>query len=295
MTSAPATIAAPTKVGYDPAMTRSAWRWIYAFAVIFLAGPLCCWLVGAVDAVDGSAAAGATLSARPAIALLALLGAGAVAAIAGLIGARFFSERTGLVGAGLALSWTPWAVGRLDDFAHQPFERAIFPSLAIEGAIIGALAVALAITICRQARRSGHGGDPANSGLLEGGMLGPIIALVVGGIAAWVVARSYDPGQGFGAAFCAGLFGSLVGRVVDNRSPDRAYFAIVPALAVAAPLIAAFASGAQAVAHIYAGEVFPPGMVMPMDWLAGSLVGIPMGTAWAGSIIEKKLAETARS
>ncbi len=267
-------------------MIRSALRWLYFSAALFLAGPLCWRLVCLIPASDGGLAAGATLSAAPFLSILATIAAFAVAGLFGCAGARFFaSERTGLFSAGLALSWTPWSIARLDDLSRSSGSFSM-SALAIEGALLGLFGcgVAWLIWVCRS-RSSRSYSDPRSTSL---GLLGPAVALAVGAACAWAVARSNAPGQGLASGVVAALLGTLVGRVIDADATDRAFFVSAALLAVASPLLAAQGGGGGIIEQVYSGAIFPTARVMPIDWIAGALLGIPLGSAWASSMIEKR-------
>lgn len=284
----PASFADHSAAGYQPDMVRATLRWVYLMGVLFIAGPLCARLVTLTPAPGGGPASGATLSVAPIPALLATFGALCIAAALGAVGGRLFSPRTGFFAAGLALAWTPWAIGRMDDLVRVPLGRAVLPALAIEGAIMGALGVGVGLVIWL-ARRPGAERDKAFG--LGGGIVGPLVAIGVGGVAAWAVSRSSDAGQALGAATFAALFGALVGRVVDSGSPDRVYLLSMLVLAIAAPLVAMFTSNAPTIDLVYSGSIFPPALIMPLDWVTGALLGIPMGSAWASSMLEKRTPE----
>lgn len=287
-------------------MIRSALRWLFFSVALFLAGPLCWRLVCLIPASDGGLAAGATLSVAPFRAMLATIAAFAIAGLCGCAGARFFtSERTGLFSAGLALAWTPWSVARLDELARSTGSLAMFP-LALEGAFLGLLGIALAWLIhasrLRPIRLLPEPG--AFSPRSARGLLGPAVALAVGAACAWAVARSNEPGQGLAAGVAAALFGTLVGRIIDADTDDRAFFISAALLAVASPLLAAQGAGAGGgvgsvgaglVEQVYSGAIFPTARVMPIDWIAGALLGVPLGSAWAASMIEKRTHPTALS
>lgn len=280
--------AAQPAAGYQPDMVRATLRWAYLLAVLFIAGPASARLVSMAPAADGGRASGATLSASPVSALLATAGAFAIAAALGALGARLFSPRTGYFAAGLSLSWSPWVIGRMDDLVRAPVSRSALAALSIEGAILGALGVGVGMVIwlVPGSRPLGGGAPVARSP--SGGVLGPVVAVGVGGIAAWAVSRSNDPGQALGAATLAALFGTLVGRIVDARSQDRAYLLSMLVLAVASPLVAMWGFSAPLIERVYSGDIFPPARIMPLDWIAGALLGIPMGSAWAASMLEKR-------
>ncbi len=288
-----ARFAAPAASGYQPSMVRVTLRWVYFFGVIFLAGPLCYRLVSIVPAVDGAKASGALLGTSPFQALLGLIAAFAIAAILGAAAARLFSPRSGLFAAGLALAWTPWAIGRMDDLVRVPATGSILTSLSIEGAIVGALGVGVGAVVWFALRTSQSSQERAADPFLPAGLLGPLVAIGVGGIAAWAIARSVNPGQAFGAAVFAALFGVVVGKVVDHRSPDRAYLLSALVLAAVTPILASMGSSMSLMERVYTGALFPPAMILPLDWIAGALLGIPLGSAWASSMLEKRAPESA--
>jgi hypothetical protein len=60
-------------------------------------------------------------------------------------------------------------------------------------------------------------------------------------------------------------------------------------LAIVGPISGAIAQSSTIVADMYAGNLMPLAAPLPLDWVAGFFVGVPMGLGWAASMIEKRL------
>ncbi|HBS28952.1 MAG TPA: hypothetical protein DEB06_05775, partial [Phycisphaerales bacterium] len=118
--------------------------------------------------------------------------------------------------------------------------------------------------------------------------IGPLVGVLAGGAAAWAVARSGLPGQTIASAATAGMVGTLVGSVIDQRSPMWAYAGIGVAMGLAGPVAAMVLHGDRVVEAVFSGRVAALARPSGMDWLAGVLMGVPVGDAWAASMLERK-------
>jgi len=261
-------------------MSRTILKWTLLAIAGAILGPIAYHLIGATPAPDGSRAVTALLSASPVrstlLTALCLVMAGAI----GVLTARLVSVRSGMFASGLVLIWAAASGGHLEAIIRRTHSGSSLVALAAEGALLGAAGILIAWLITR--RSSGASADGAAA------PLGPALGIVVGAIAGWAVARSGMTGQTIAAAAAAGLFGTLVGTVVDQRSALWTYASIAVVLGLVGPLIAKFTLGDRLVEAVYAGTVSALAWPAPMDWLAGVLIGVPMGDAWAASMLERK-------
>ena len=62
----------------------------------------------------------------------------------------------------------------------------------------------------------------------------------------------------------------------------------IAVLAIVGPLSGEALASSGVVATTYKGNLFPLANISALDWIAGGLLGIPLGVAWAGSMIEKR-------
>lgn len=267
-------------------MSKALLRWVMLGLAALVAGPAAGWLSGSLRAPDGGRDATALLSESPARGVAYLLGVVGIAGLLGVVTARLCSLKTGLFSAGLVLAWAAWAGGRVDGIVRRTQSGSCLWSLALEGAALGLVGMILGWIITRAAAR--HTEEPKRAGAGPVWLTGPPIGIVVGGLAAWAFARSDLAGQAIVAATMAGLCGTLVGRVVIHRAPVASFLAVGAVLAVVGPVSGVVMEGPHLVESVYAGSVFPLSRLMPLDWLAGSFLGVPLGAAWAASMLEKR-------
>jgi hypothetical protein len=119
--------------------------------------------------------------------------------------------------------------------------------------------------------------------------------ILAGGAGAFLVAASPLKGQAIGAAIIGAVCVGIAGRLVEVRAPLPTLMVPVAVLSALGPLVGALlAGGGEAgLATVYRGAIFPISQIVPMDWLAGGFVGVPLGVAWAASMVEKRTVSVA--
>jgi hypothetical protein len=125
----------------------------------------------------------------------------------------------------------------------------------------------------------------------KGGLAVLPVAIIAGAAAAWFIGVTPLKGQAVFAAMLAGVVGAAVGRLVDFEAALPSLVLPIVALAVLGPLsgFALAGGGGSNVVHAaYKGTLFPLANITALDWIAGALIGVPAGVAWAGSMMEKK-------
>jgi hypothetical protein len=116
--------------------------------------------------------------------------------------------------------------------------------------------------------------------------------LAAAGVVAWIFAPDSLKGQTFAAAAFAGLFGAVAMKMAARHYvTPLVVFCVVGVLACAGPAVAAvyYGSGSGIVRPVYSGAiggVLPLARILPLDWLAGALVGVPIGLSWGGAMTE---------
>ncbi len=163
--------------------------------------------------------------------------------------------------------------------------------LAAEGLLLGAVSVAMVYALWAVVPRSMH---PKSGPRQEQAFRNPAlamaipIAVVAGGIAAAFIAGSPLKGQAVAAAVVGGIAAGAAIRLFDLHTPVPAMFVAIAALATLGPLSGVVMAGSGVVSATYRGTLFPLAWILPLDWIAGGLLGIPLGVAWAASMMEKK-------
>lgn len=265
-------------------MTRTLITWMCILVAAFLVGPAAGWLAGSLRAPDGGTDASGLLSQTPLLGLAKMIGVVLLAGGMGVAAARVVSARTGLFCAGLVLAWGAWRAGRVDEILRAAQSPAPLWTLSIEAAVLGAAALIAGLAILKAGRADQR--DRADGVTSRSALVGMAVALAVGGVAAFVVAKGEMVGQTFAAACAAGLFGATVGRAVRHSAPMASFLAAGAVLAVAGPAAGALASGGHVIFDLYSGHLLPLARPMPLDWLAGVFIGVPIGASWAASMVE---------
>lgn len=278
-------------------------RWAIPLSALFILGPLAAALIAGLRAPDGGGQVSLLLSTTPMQGVLGGLAALGLALLAGVLGARFIEQRSGLMAAGLVLAWAAWNTGRIDRvLAISPARSALF-TLAVESALFGLLAVGVALVILKVPTRMPRfiaAGDTTRvlgdkthhepTRLIDPTAALALAAAIVGAaVGAWFVASAMLKGQTFAAAVVAGLLAAAAGRLASQRVTPAWFFLGLVLVAIAGPVIATFmhAGTLGPTRAAFAGRLFPLARLMPLDWIAGAFVGVPLGLWWAGSMIEK--------
>jgi hypothetical protein len=278
-------------------------RWAIPLSALFILGPLAAILIANLRASDGSGNISLLLSTAPTQGIIGGLVALGLALIAGILGARFIEQRSGLMAAGLVLAWAAWNTGRVDRLLAISNAKTALFTLAAETAVFGLLATAIAFIILKVPTRmprfiaAGDAtrvlGDKTHHEpvkLIDPTAAIALIAAIIGAaVGAWFVAAAMLKGQTFAAAVVAGLLAATAGRLATQRISPAVFFLGLILVAIAGPVIATFMhTGTLGPTRAaFAGKLFPLARLMPLDWIAGAFVGIPLGLWWAGSMIEK--------
>ena len=258
-------------------------RGLLALALAFAAlGPIAGLFVGALPGVDGGTQATLLIGQSPIAGLIAGIAAFGVAAVAGGIGSKAAGLNVGLACAGLTLSWAAWLSGRLDEIVLVS-RVSPMPGLVIEGLFV-MLLLAGVLYIVR--RYSISEPDPESEGGASAIAISLTIGLAMSAVAAWLLAVEPLKGQTIGAAFVAGLVGAATARLVFLRLPGWTAAAIPAALAILGPL-ATHAIAGDVVADVFDRSLFRLGWLLPLDWAAGALTGIPIGLAWTDNVVQQ--------
>lgn len=276
-------------------MIRSIGRWLCPTLSLFVLGPAAYLVTSSLGRADGLPDATLLLSSTPVLGLLAGAIVFALAWLAGVLAARLVSPFSGLTHAGFVLAWAAWGTGPI-----LPLVRAgtspdgALRTLALEGLLVAGLSAVLAVLIARAAPtvRAESSDDPPESGRFDSRLIGAFaVAIMAGAVASWIVAREPLKGQAIGAAAAAGIAAAVAARVLTSAATPAAFFvAAVGALgAVSSAYAAATApSGDRTLALLYAGTMTPLASITPLDWAAGAFLGVPLGLAWAASLVGRK-------
>jgi hypothetical protein len=284
-------------------MLNALLRWSIPLTALFILGPIAAHFTSALRAADGGGQTSLFLNTSPLSGILAGLLALALALGIGIIGARFIEGRSGLLAAGFVLAWAAWGGGRVDRILARTQTSSTLYTLAIEAAVLALAAVAVAFIILRIPTRVPRfiaAGDTTRdrtthihrepTAFVDKALPIAILAAAAGAaLGGWLIAQDFLKGQTFAAAAVGGVLAAAAGRLVSQRITPAAFFLGLMLVAIAGPIIATFLhpSALGPARAALAGTLFPLARPLPLDWLAGAFVGIPLGLWWAGSLLEK--------
>ena len=121
-----------------------------------------------------------------------------------------------------------------------------------------------------------------------------LVGCAAGLAAAWLIARTDDKGQTIIAAIAAGIAaaaaGKLAGASMGDEPPIEIFFVSIALAAIVSPVAVLFMHGSSAENDLFAARLFAPAQIMPLDWAAGALIGVPIGARWVQGSIERRLA-----
>ena len=261
-------------------------RWAFVLVALLVVGPLLGAAIGWIPSVDSGGEATILVNRAPLLALLVALLVIAAAAGFGGVASRVVSPGTGLFVCGAALAWAAGSSGSVLGVLRVTREGGTLWRLSIEGLLIAVVGAGAAWLIWRAGDRPDKKDAPIDHPAVEIS-LGFVSALLAGALAAWVIAREGTKGQTIAAAMAAGLVGATVARVVAQRVHPAAVVGGVLALAALGPGVAALRSGGDAVAHAFSNRILELALLSPLDWLAGAMMGVPLGLLWAHSMVMK--------
>lgn len=250
--------------------------WIPALTAAFVLGPLAGLLAAQLTDPAGGPHATLLVTQTPLLGVACAVGVAIIASLAGWLGVRIRSPHVGLFSAGIVLCWASARSARVDDIIAVT-RVSPFPRLVLEGLLTGLVALLLIETIRRFRRHT-----PAEPAVFHSARaLGA--GLIASAFTAWLFAVDASKGQTLAAAGAAGVMGAAVTRMMLVSIPPRLIAVLPVLLGIASPL-AAHLTSKDVVASAFEGSLFRLGLITPLDWLAGSLIGIPLGLAWTDSI-----------
>ena len=258
-------------------------RWTLYLAALLVLGPLAGSLTGALHGVDGSPDATPLVSSAPVPGVLAALGAMVIALAGGAVAAVLIGVDGAFSVAGLILAWAAWRSGVVNELIRTAHSARPLFSLAIEGLLFGAVALAVACAVAAAGKRQPT--DPVHR--FFGTRPLPVIAtgFVAAAVGAWLVAVTPLKGQAMAGAMVGGILAAAAGRLADPEAPVPLLTAPVLILAIIAPLTGFVTKGgADVVQAAYQGALFPTANITPLDYIAGAFLGVPIGVSWAASM-----------
>lgn len=279
-----------------------------AFAVL---GPLSAWLLAMLRAPDGDPATTPLTSATPAMGALLLIAAFVLTGLVGVVSGRWVTRGRGVCMVGFALMWTTSVTANARQLLGDVDAQSALNGLLLEAAFLIPLVVLVGLLIeaispvSSEEQGLQHGPSlppPGFSGVRE--HFSPAqfaasfaAAAVAAGAVGWLIAINTTKGQAIFAAFLGGIAAGFAAAAAARS--NHKHSTLLPAIA-ALPVVALvtvlylkfFAAGSiipqtRAVASETVQQLFALGRILPLDWAAGGLFGVPIGASWAASMVER--------
>ena len=289
-------------------MLKTILRWTYILACLLAVGPAAGWLARYVRDGQGGHACSLLSGEAPMAGIVVGLSVIATAAVVGVIASRLFSLGTGLAMAGVVLGWTSWHLGTVESIIRATGGEVNLLVLAVEGLAltVAAAGISHVATLAAAASQPAAPAAPGSRllGLLVKSADRPALgvtaaAVVIGAGAAFAAASlvclSGLKGQTLMGGVVAGIACGLAACYVAGAAKVSLHPA-APALgmalaAVAAPVAARFMHGDNLLAVLNADRLLAAARPLPLDWAAGSLLGVQVGMGWAGAVLDVRAME----
>jgi hypothetical protein len=260
-------------------------RYVVVFAGMVLAAAVCCLAARFWLSPRGSIGPTVLQAQTPATAAAATVIFFALATVLAAYVGRLVNAAVGLfiLGAGL------WAlrlrVGTIEELA---FSGGSLGLVALETAAWGLLVLAATLVVFRFA---GPLSDitPAPAGEASDGLgLRGLAAAVLVLPAVWLIARSDLKGQTLVAVVLGAMAAGLVGRLLAPHAQPRLLFAAPCLFGALGHLVGMMVIKDGFADAFVAGAVPKINLPMPIDYAAGSLMGVSMGLGWAKSFLHQE-------
>lgn len=235
---------------------------------------------------DGLLQPGILDAASPIAAIGSLLVAVVVATVAGVIMGRASNPAVGLFVAGWAFFALAWRM--------EPIEERLLGGASLTGLAVETVAWAIAAGLAWFLILRATGGLPDVEATEAGNRPHPLLSVDAGRMilaaaaaapAAWLIARTVEPGQVIAAAVVGGMAAGVAGRLA---APHVQPYVLVPATVLIGGITLAWTAvgfGPDAAALARTGGVPPLGSIPGAAWAAGSTLGVAMGLGWARSFL----------
>ena len=280
-------------------MDRGVFRHILTALAVLAIGPIAGAIAGDIRSPGGASGATALTSESPARGGLLLLIALTMVGATGTLAAKLYGARQGLLCAGLVAAWVAWRQGTVESVLVNARSGGPMAALATEGLLVGAAAVTIAWLVFRVTREPPAVRSEASSPRMECAGEAVSIAFAASLAAAGAIIGAYLvgveelKGQLVFAAFVGSVFAGAGARFVRPETTlagtsTIGAFAGIAVVGVAGPVWAMLMHGDGMVGAAFAGAIPRVAGVGPTEWLAGALLGVPVGDAWAGAMFQPR-------
>ncbi len=273
-------------------MDRSSWRHILTAFSLLAIGPLAGAIAGDIRLPGGSPGATSLSSESPVHGGIMLVIALVLVGATGTLGARLFGSRHGTLCAGLVAAWIAWNQGTTEGVLINARSGAPLPALAVEGMVVGIFLLLTASAIFRAAPRFKRSASPGQFRNLPMTLGAVAVGAGAGLLGVHLFGVESLKGQSVFAVFVGAVLAGAAARLVisdaDESAPRDAAFAgfgSIALLCAAGPIAALVVHGEGVAAAAFAGRLVRIANPSAADWLAGGLLGVPIGVWWASAMM----------
>jgi hypothetical protein len=208
--------------------------------------------------------------------------------LAGIVG-RTVNAVVGVFVLGAGVFALDSRLAGLRELAFSSPDRATLFGLAIETVVLAGVALGLVWIVSRMSgfmrdvEPREDGTRPhwlASDAALKCAACGIIVLLAV-----WLIAQTPLKGQVVAAAFLGSMVAGLVGRLVSPHVQPMLLYASAVAFGAVGHVIAGVTTRLPLDDAYIAGTLTTLARPMPLDYLAGSLLGVSFGLGWAKSFL----------
>ncbi len=265
------------------------WRYFAIFVGILLASVVCALSIGFITSPRGTVGPTVLQADSVVKACIAVLVTFSVATAIACVLGRLTNAAVGLFALGCGLAVLAMRSATAQEIA---FSGGSLGLLALETGIWAALVLAAAVTVFLVA---GPLLEPAplherlrpRDWLTGRAMLSLLCGLVVLPVV-WLGAQSQMKGQVLATVWVAAVVVGLVGRLVAPRAQPVLVFAAPCLFGVIGHLIGLAMTGGALDDAFVKGCMSPLNLPMPIDYAAGSLLGVSVGVGWARSFLHEE-------
>lgn len=273
-------------------MINSIKQWSLAALALALAWPLSSWMRAALRGSDGSLGVPILSAASPASAVLPLAAGLLVFSLLAWISARLTHRYFGPVIFGLCLAVLAHRSVSVDTFlrmtSDQPAYAAGFRPLYLRFAaevFIWWIPAAALTFLCAKTTPSRypheHGWKSPDS--FSAAALSMILAIGL----SWLFVRTESRDQSLGGVTAAGALALMVSRMIWSNANATSLIMLVSLTAgLVGTLSSAFTLGPSPLDAMARGDLWPMARPLPLDWVAGALLGSSLGVGLARSFGE---------
>jgi hypothetical protein len=261
-------------------------RYLLLIVGVVLCSLLCSFALPWWLTARGSTGPTVLQSQSPVVSMLVTVLCFAAATAVALVVGRLINAVVGLFVLGSGVFFLAMQLANVQELA---FAGGSMTLLAIETALGGVLVLAASVVMFAVAGplpdiEPEHTSAECPSPWSPDGLAAAAAALLVLP-AVWFVAKSTMKGQVIGAVFAGALLAGLIGRLVRPHVQPVVLFA-APVFVGALGHLAAGIMTKTPLSDAYVdGTLVPLALPMPIDYVAGSLLGVAMGRGWAKSFL----------